>query len=194
MNRKTLCLLAVAAILGAASVARSQELGPDPLGDIALEMDRVVIDLSGLATGEPTQQAQKKIVGKLDTLIARLEEEAQSSRGNGSGANPTRPLADSQIIGGPGGIGDLHAARKAGKQWGELPPHQRDRIVQSLTEGFPAHYQKILERYYKRLAEETPAPADGEREMKDAPKDVPPPNPAKKPAKAAKPAATDGAK
>jgi hypothetical protein len=72
-----------------------------------------------------------------------------------------------------------------------LPPHQRDRIVQSLTEGFPAHYQKILERYYKRLAEETPAPADGEPEMKDAPKDVPPPNPAKKPAKAA---ATDGAK
>ena len=25
-----------------------------------------------------------------------------------------------------------------------------------MTEGFPPHYQRILERYYKRLAQETP--------------------------------------
>jgi hypothetical protein len=65
-------------------------------------------------------------------------------------------LADSVIIGGPGGSGDLHSARDQGDQWGQLPPHQRDRILQSLTEGFPAHYQRILERYYRRLAEEAP--------------------------------------
>ena len=53
-------------------------------------------------------------------------------------------------------MGDLHAAKSGGKKWGELPPHQRDKILQSLTEGFPAHYQQILERYYKRLAEEKP--------------------------------------
>ncbi|HXT58583.1 MAG TPA: hypothetical protein VN699_08105, partial [Pirellulales bacterium] len=83
----------------------------------------------------------------------------------------------------------LHAARKNGKQWGELPPHQRDKIVQSLTEGFPAHYQKILERYYKRLAEEKPAvSADEEPEMKD---DLPPAKKTKQPAKTKQPG--DGA-
>lgn len=60
------------------------------------------------------------------------------------------------VIGGPGGIGDLHAPRDAEKKWGELPPQERDRILQSMTEGFPAHYQRILERYYRRLAEEKP--------------------------------------
>lgn len=161
-------VLAAAAIGLGACVARAQELGEDPLGEIAADMDRVVIELSGAHTGKPTQAAQKKIVGKLDVLIKRLEEEAASGRGGASGSNPNRPLNDSTIIGGPGGIGDLHAARKNGKQWGELPPHQREKIVQSLTEGFPAHYQKILERYYKRLAEEKPAAAsDEEPAMKD---------------------------
>jgi hypothetical protein len=192
-----LALPIAAALALEAHLATGQELGADPLGEIAADMDRVVIDLSGANTAKPTQEAQKKIVGKLDVLIARLEEEAQSGRGGASGSNPNRPLADSQIIGGPGGIGDLHAARKNGKQWGELPPHQRDKIVQSLTEGFPAHYQKILERYYKRLAEEKPAvSADDDAEMKD---DAPAVKEMKKPANSKKPAAakvvpTDGAK
>ncbi|HVW38701.1 MAG TPA: hypothetical protein VHB99_15410 [Pirellulales bacterium] len=150
-------VFATAAIVLGAGIARAQESSDDPLGEIAADMDRVVLELSGAHTGKPTQATQKKIVGKLDVLIKRLEEEAASSRGGASGSNPNRPLNDSTIMGGPGGIGDLHAARKNGKQWGELPPHQRDKIVQSLTEGFPAHYQKILERYYKRLAEEKPA-------------------------------------
>jgi hypothetical protein len=169
MNKPFYCtVVAAAAIVLGARVARAQESSDDPLGEIAADMDRVVIELSGAHTGKPTQAAQKKVVGKLDVLIKRLEEEAAAGRGGASGSNPSRPLNDSTIIGGPGGIGDLHAARKNGKQWGELPPHQREKIVQSLTEGFPAHYQKILERYYKRLAEEKPAAAsDEEPAMKD---------------------------
>lgn len=48
----------------------------------------------------------------------------------------------------------MHAARQKGKNWGELPPKERDRILQSRNQGFPANYDKVLERYYKRLAEE----------------------------------------
>ena len=51
----------------------------------------------------------------------------------------------------------MHAAKRNGAAWGELPPHKRQQILQSMTEGFPAHYQQILERYYRRLADETPA-------------------------------------
>jgi hypothetical protein len=177
-------------MLLAASPIIAQEEALDPIGELALEMEDVVVDLSGMTTGQPVQDAQKQIVGKLDKLIEELEKESESQRGGTSGANPTRPMADSMITGGPGGIGDLHAARKTGKQWAELPPHERDRIVQSMTEGFPAHYQKILERYYKRLAEETPAAAsadDREAPVKDDAK-AEAGKPAKKPAKASAPA------
>lgn len=156
------CALCFAAILATTSQVVAQDGGDDPIGTIALDMEEVVIDLSGMSTGEPTQQSQQKIVGKLEKLIEELEQQSQSMQGGASGPNPSRPAADSVIKGGPGGIGDLHAARRNGKQWAELPPHERDRIIQSMTEGFPAHYQKILERYYKRLAEEKPANAEGE--------------------------------
>ena len=154
------CWCCCVALSLSTSSALAQEGGDDPIGSIALDMEEVVIDLSGMATGQPTQESQKQIVGKLEKLIEELEQQSQSMQGGASGPNPSRPAADSVIKGGPGGIGDLHAARRMGKQWAELPPHERDRIVQSMTEGFPAHYQNILERYYKRLAEEKPAGAE----------------------------------
>lgn len=144
------------------SSAFGQQGDSDPIGALALDMEEVVLDLAAMTTGEPTQETQKQIVGKLDKIIEELEREQESMRGGASGNNPMRPMQDSQITGGPGGIGDLHAARRDGKQWAELPPHERDRILQSMSEGFPAHYQKILERYYKRLAEEQPVGAETE--------------------------------
>lgn len=154
--------LLLALVLLPAWTARAQddleEPDVDPLSDISGEMEGVVSELSDLNTGKPTQEIEGTIVAKLDDLIAKLEKECEACRGGGaSGANPRRPLADSTVIGGPGGSGDLHAARKVGKNWGELPAKERERIMQSLTDGFPAHYQKLLERYFKGVAEEKPA-------------------------------------
>jgi len=125
------------------------------------KMQVAVGQLKKLDTGEPTQKTQQQIVANLDDLIARLETECDACRG-AKRPDPTRPMQDSMIRNGPGGMGNLHAAKQDGKNWGELPPHERDRILQSMTEGFPAHYQRILERYYKRLAQETPAGAETE--------------------------------
>lgn len=162
--------LAFCGAIVVSSPAFGQQAESDPIGALALDMEEVVLDLAALTTGEPTQETQKEIVGKLDKIIEELEREQESMRGGASGNNPQRPMQDSQITGGPGGIGDLHAARREGKQWAELPPHERDRILQSMSEGFPAHYQKILERYYKRLAEEQPVGAETEAAM-DSSKD-----------------------
>ena len=41
-----------------------------------------------------------------------------------------------------------------GKDWGKLSARERDRILQSMSEGFPPEYRTVLERYYRRLAEE----------------------------------------
>jgi hypothetical protein len=158
--------------LWARPTACGQEIAAvNPILDVAMDMDAVVVRLAKTITGEPTQAKQKTVIKKLDDLIAQLEKECAACRAAGaSGANPTRPLADSRIIGGPGGIGDLHAARVAGKKWGELPPHERDRILQSMTEGFPAHYQTILERYFRRLAEEKPANAAADQAQPKEPR------------------------
>src|SRR5262249_43458322 len=76
----------------------------------------------------------------------------------------------SNIMSGPGGMGDLMSVRDQGNRWGDLPAHERDRILQSLTEGFPPHYQAILEAYYKRLATEKPTEATEPSAKSSAPK------------------------
>lgn len=136
---------------------------------VSAEMAVVVRDLSKQNTGAKTQDRQKEIVTRLDALIELLEQQQRQGRGGGaSSANPTSPLPDSMVIGGPGGVGDLHAPKDGGSKWGQLPPHERDKILQSMTEGFPSHYREVLERYYRRLAEEQPV-ANTPAEPKPAP-------------------------
>lgn len=145
-------------LLSLAPVAVAQEdVAASPLEDITHDMKVSSSQLSKRVTSKPTQQPQKEAVNKLDALIAKLEEERQQLLAGGqSSANPTVPANASTILSGPGGMGDLHGTRDQKDRWGNLPDHERDRILQSLTEGFPAHYQAILEAYYKRLAVERP--------------------------------------
>jgi hypothetical protein len=140
-----------------AGVYAQEDLASTPLEDITHQMKVSANQLSKRVTAKPTQQPQQEAVDKLDALIAKLEEERKKlSAGGRSTANPTMPANASNILSGPGGMGDLHGTRDQGNRWGELPAHERDRILQSLTEGFPPHYQAILEAYYKRLAVEKP--------------------------------------
>ena len=125
----------------------------DPLLEVAADMNAAALKLAKLHTDTPTQTAQKSALKKLDEIIARLEEEEKRQ---GPGGFGNRPAQESRIKQGPGGMGTLHAERREGKQWGELPPKERERILQSMNDGFPSHYQKILERYFARLADEKP--------------------------------------
>ena len=156
---RTVKISAVLMTMALVGFARGQELmDQDPVGDISLDMQVVVTRLTRKSTDEPTQEVQKEVVGKLDALIKELEQrQRQQQQGNGAGTGGKEGRKASVIAQGEGGIGDLHAARMEGADWGKLPERERARILQSRTEGFPAHYQDILERYYKRLAEEKPA-------------------------------------
>jgi hypothetical protein len=139
------------------SCARAQEEEPvDPMLDIVFDMNSAAVQLTKLKTGKPTQEPQQAAIGKLDRLIEELEKQCAACRGGSVNPNPTRPAADSVIRSGPGGSGKLHAERREGKQWGELPAKERERILQSMNDGFPSHYQAILERYFARLADEKP--------------------------------------
>ena len=124
----------------------------DPLKYLTSDMSDIVTDLEAYQTGQVVQDKQAKVVDRLDALIKMLESQCNGS-GSRSGANPTKPLDHSKIIGGPGG-GSQHAIKEGDKSWANLPPKTRDQILQSKTEGFPQGYENVLQSYFKRLSQQ----------------------------------------
>jgi hypothetical protein len=123
----------------------------DPFRHLQTDMVEIVDDLADGQTHTPAHVSQPKIISRLDMLIELLEKQCKSG---GGGGNPNSPLRRSVLAGGPGGIGDLNAPRNIRRKWAELTPKERERILQSRTEGFPAGYEEILGEYYRRLATE----------------------------------------
>jgi hypothetical protein len=131
---------------------------PPTMSAISGKMTGVAGDLARTVTGAPVQKQQKVILRDLDTLIADLEKKARSARGGVKRPDPRIGMRDSMIGRGPGGIGDLVDPGQSKKDWAKLSERERERIVQSMTEGFPPEYRTVLERYYRRIAEEKTAP------------------------------------
>jgi hypothetical protein len=132
----------------------------EPTADaIVGKMAGVTDELNRKQTGKPVQTEQKAIVSDLDELIAKLERECDKCKGQIKNNNPKDGLKDSVIRRGTGGIGDLVNPDEGNKDWAKLSARERDRILQSMSEGFPPEYRMVLERYYRRLAEEKRTPA-----------------------------------
>lgn len=131
----------------------SQTRSSDPIKFISRDMQSVAGDLAEYHTGQPVQAKEQQVVTQLDDLIALLEQECKSGKPGGS-LNPTKPMPDSKLGGGPGGIHELTDPKASEKAWGNLSPKQREQILQSKTDGFPAGYESLLQSYYKRLAAE----------------------------------------
>ncbi|MDG3008266.1 hypothetical protein [Paludisphaera mucosa] len=151
---------AALATLGAATASAApipEKAQPPTMSSITVKMGGVTEFLAKTVTGEPTQKGQKVVLRNLDALIADLEKQCQGCRNGIAKNRPSRPAPDSNIHGGTGGVGDLVDAGPGGKEWAKLTPRERDRILQSMSEGFPPEYRTVLERYYRRLAEEKSA-------------------------------------
>ena len=132
-----------------------------PPAAIATKMADVTDELNRKETGKTVQTEQKTIVNDLDKLIASLEKKCEDCKGI-KGNRPLRGMKDSMIRKGTGGIGTLVDPSESNKDWAKLSGRERDRILQSMSEGFPPEYRLVLERYYRRLAEEKAAPSSGE--------------------------------
>lgn len=138
------------------------------ISPISSKMTGVAGVLAKTETGEPVQKKEKEVLRDLDELIAMLEKDCQACRNGIKKNNPTRPLADSVIRSGTGGIGTLVDPAQSQKDWAKLSGRERDRILQSMSEGFPPEYRLVLERYYRRLAEEKTVKSNEKPEPKAA--------------------------
>jgi len=145
----------------------------NPLANIAERMRQVESRLGRQDTSPETQAVQKQILAELAELLEQARQQQASGQnkpgspgsgnkpaGGGSG-NPTpAPPRDStnRIE-----QGNVEAAQTTDVKdllrriWGHLPDKVRDAMQASLSEQFLPKYERVIEEYYKRLAEEPPA-------------------------------------
>ncbi len=139
------------------------------LAAIARKMENIERRLELARGGPVTQKMQKEVILRLDEMIKKLENQCKSNgscqnggncpgggqqQGNGGGANPSAPMQDSQIAnnGGPGHV-DPVKIRKLAEEWGRLPPRERTRNLQELTQGMSPRHREAIENYFKNLAQ-----------------------------------------
>jgi hypothetical protein len=126
------------------------------------EMQETVGYLDKGKTNPPAEVLQPLIIDRLDIMIQLLEQSCNG--GGGGGQNPSRPANASTLRTGADRRGEMRAAKQDGRKWAELTEKERQKILQSKTDGFPAGYDDILADYFRKLSRtEQPAsdkPAD----------------------------------
>ncbi len=128
----------------------------DPFTVLQQEMQQAAGDLDKGRTRPPAKVTQPLIITRLDVMIEMLERECNGS--GGGGRNPTRPANASTLRTGPDSRGEMRAPKQDGRKWAELTAKEREKILQSKTDGFPAEYDAILSDYFRRLSRPAEAP------------------------------------
>lgn len=138
------------------------------LDEVATVMQYVADRLRTVDTTERVTKRQQDVLALLDKLIQEEEQKEQSQKGQGGqrqarrdkgnqqNGPQTTPKEDSDAPEGGDASMDLHSVPKAtpGEAWGQLPPAERERILQSIKERFPSRYRQLVEQYYRSLAEQ----------------------------------------
>ena len=78
-------------------------------------------------------------------MIKQLEQETKG--GAGGNMNPMRPMADSKLGGGPGGVHELTDPKASEKQWGNLSPKHAIRF----SSPRPMASRRAMERCCKAI-------------------------------------------
>jgi hypothetical protein len=114
------------------------------------EMQETVGYLDKGKTNPPAEVLQPLIIDRLDIMIQLLEQSCNG--GGGGGQNPSRPANASTLRTGADRRGEMRAAKQDGRKWAELTEKERQKILQSKTDGFPAGYDDILADYFRKLS------------------------------------------
>lgn len=148
----------------------------DPLATIGQRMRLAERLISRQETSQKTQQVQEQVIAELERLIEETKKQCQGGQGSPKAA--PKPGAKPGGKGRAGG-GDNAAANRPAKEsaertdsktpgseqlarfeqmvkqvWGHLPPKIRDQMQSGAIEEFLPKYERLIEEYYSRLAEE----------------------------------------
>lgn len=153
------------------------ELGKstDPLTRIGQRMRTAKNLIDGRNTSTQTQQLQEEILDDLAALIAKLQSQQMRSNdehsndpgsqlrpgagdGNADGQADQRPEKSTDRLG--NSETTLTALQKQREllrrmNWGSLPDRLRDQVRSTRVEQFLPKYARLIEQYYKRLADES---------------------------------------
>jgi hypothetical protein len=134
----------------------------DSLDEIARLMEDVRRRLALARAGKAVRDEEDQIVAKLEKMIEELEKQRQQQQqqqqqqraGNPRGKRPNNPLDDSRAaeLKAPGEVDPKNLGKKDG--WGNLPPKQRQEVLQQIGRELPAHFRETIEEYFKRLAQD----------------------------------------
>jgi hypothetical protein len=122
---------------------------------------RILDDLARLIEQAENQRAQssssqKKSSQSRSTAERRNVQQPQKSRGN-SGKDSNQPAQDStdRMSNAAAARPDPELFRGMLKNtWGHLPARDREQVLQNTPDKFVPQYELLIEKYYRRLAEE----------------------------------------
>lgn len=149
-----------------------QLVGPEEfLRDIRRRMKQVEQRLRSQDASRSTQGEQEQIAAELESFISQLQrtsngERKEKSKDGGSGVGSDQTGGTQQATKGkavesserngeserpgdvPGGAGV-----DSGAIWGSLPPQLRQQIQNLSSDRFLPQYERLIQQYYRRLAE-----------------------------------------
>jgi hypothetical protein len=132
-------------------------LKPDTLDEIARLMFDVRRRLALARAGKKVRDEEDTIVAKLEKLIEEKEkqQQQQQQQANAQGNQSANPAQSSTPAGGPQAKGEVDP-KNIGKKdgWGNLPPKERQEVLQQIGRELPAHFRETIEEYFKRLAQD----------------------------------------
>ena len=129
----------------------------DSLDEIARLMDDIRRRLDLARAGKVVRDEEETVIAKLEKMIEELEKQRQQQQqqaGSQGGQQPSNPLQDSQAaqMRGAGEVDPKKLGKKDG--WGNLPPKERQEVLQQIGRELPAHFRETIEEYFKRLAQD----------------------------------------
>lgn len=134
-----------------------KDLEPETLDHIARRMEDIQRRLDLGRAGPKVRKIEDGVIESLDKMISELEQQQQKSASmssGGQGSQSQSPLPDSRIaeLKGRGEVTKRNIGSEAG--WGDLPPREREAVLQQIGREFPSHYRDVVEQYFRKLAAE----------------------------------------
>lgn len=144
----------------------------DPLARVLLKMRSSRDRLKNRDSSSATQSIQQQIVRELEAMLSSSptssgessasedqtpKEGTTSQEGPGDGMPSTGPTQESDDRVDPATASQAQLAEvksQLRRAWGHLPEKVREKMLSSMSEEFLPKYEKLIEAYYKRLAEE----------------------------------------